>query len=132
MYNKGLVIIGVAVFLGLMLSPFIYNLGVAVLGVNAEPPKLVLPPNQTQCVETADWMRDKHMQLLDQWREAVVREGKRIYTSKTLEGKQFNMSLQNTCMQCHSNKAEFCDKCHNYTSVNPYCWDCHVEPKEMK
>jgi hypothetical protein len=42
------------------------------------------------------------------------------------------MSLQNTCMQCHPNKAEFCDRCHNYASVKPYCWDCHVEPKEKK
>ena len=45
-------------------------------------------------------------------------------------GKAYNMSLQNTCMKCHPNKSEFCDKCHNYTSVKPYCWDCHVEPKE--
>ena len=27
------------------------------------------------------------------------------------------MSLSNTCLDCHSNKAEFCDRCHNYASV---------------
>jgi hypothetical protein len=49
------------------------------------------------------------------------------------KGKEFEMSLQKTCMKCHTNKAEFCDKCHNYASVRPYCWDCHIEnPKEAK
>jgi hypothetical protein len=43
------------------------------------------------------------------------------------------MSLSNTCLDCHSNKAEFCDRCHNYASVSPYCWDCHIDnPKENK
>ena len=38
------------------------------------------------------------------------------------------MSLTNTCLGCHSNKAQFCDQCHNYLEVTPYCWDCHVDP----
>ena len=29
------------------------------------------------------------------------------------------MSLSNTCLDCHSNKAEFCDNCHTYASVKP-------------
>jgi len=41
---------------------------------------------------------------------------------------EFDMSLSNTCLSCHTNKAEFCDKCHGYASVDPYCWDCHVDP----
>jgi hypothetical protein len=74
-------------------------------------------------------MRADHMQLLDLWRHSVVREGKRIYVNP--DGKEYNMSLSNTCLDCHSNKAEFCDRCHNYASVRPYCWDCHIEnPKE--
>ena len=36
------------------------------------------------------------------------------------------MSLQNECMRCHSNKKKFCDECHNYMAVKPYCWDCHI------
>jgi hypothetical protein len=32
-------------------------------------------------------------------------------------------------MDCHSNKKEFCDTCHDYSSVTPYCWSCHIEPK---
>jgi hypothetical protein len=33
-------------------------------------------------------------------------------------------------MECHSNKTKFCDQCHNYMGVAPYCWDCHIAPKE--
>jgi hypothetical protein len=74
-------------------------------------------------------MRAEHMQLLDLWRESVVRQADRVYTNP--KGKQFVMSLSNTCLDCHSNKADFCDKCHNYASVRPYCWDCHIDkPKE--
>jgi len=32
-------------------------------------------------------------------------------------------------MKCHTDKAKFCDRCHNYVGVTPNCWDCHVEPK---
>jgi hypothetical protein len=42
------------------------------------------------------------------------------------------MSLQNGCMQCHSNKKKFCDECHNYLSVKPFCWDCHIQPAEKE
>jgi len=42
------------------------------------------------------------------------------------------MSLQNGCMTCHSNKKKFCDECHNYMAVVPYCWDCHIQPKEKE
>jgi hypothetical protein len=36
----------------------------------------------------------------------------------------------NTCMQCHTSKKKFCDTCHAYASVTPYCWDCHLAPVE--
>ncbi len=74
-------------------------------------------------------MRASHMELLDQWRDTVVRDNQRTYVSK-LSGKEFEMSLQKTCGDCHSNKAEFCDACHDYTAVQPYCWTCHLEPQE--
>jgi hypothetical protein len=47
-------------------------------------------------------------------------------------GKQYNMSLTNECLRCHTDKAKFCDQCHNYMGVNPFCWDCHTYPKESK
>lgn len=84
-----------------------------------------------ECVRETRYMKAEHMQLLDEWRNSVVREGKRIYTNSS--GKSFNMSLSNTCLDCHSNKAEFCDRCHTYASADPYCWDCHIDnPKENK
>ena len=63
--------------------------------------------------------------LLDLWRDTVVRDANRMYTNE--KGKTFNMSLSNTCLDCHSNKKEFCDRCHDYASARPYCWDCHID-----
>ncbi len=39
------------------------------------------------------------------------------------------MSLTLTCLECHSNKDKFCDRCHDYLRVSPGCWDCHNVPK---
>jgi len=80
------------------------------------------------CVEPKSYMKAEHMQLLNVWRDTVVRSAKRIYVNS--KGEKYEMSLSNTCLDCHTEKAEFCDKCHNYASVTPYCWDCHVDPKE--
>jgi hypothetical protein len=78
----------------------------------------------------AEYMRDNHMELLNIWREDVVRKGDRTFT--TVSGKKFEMSLTKTCIHCHSNKTEFCDQCHNYLGVSPYCWDCHVDPPKLE
>lgn len=77
-------------------------------------------------------MRTSHMVMLNVWRDDVVRRGDRLYHSAN--GKTYNMSLTNTCLECHSDKAKFCDQCHNYLAVAPFCWDCHLvpEPKEKK
>ena len=85
------------------------------------------------CVESKEYMKANHMQILDVWRNEVVREGNRIYTNSM--GKEYNISLssgEESCLGCHGDKAEFCDKCHTYASVEPYCWDCHIDPKEKK
>ena len=37
------------------------------------------------------------------------------------------MSLTRGCLDCHSNKAEFCDRCHASAGVTPKCFDCHQE-----
>ncbi len=131
MNDAGKIIPVLIIFIAIAAFPFYYNMG----KVSARPePKLDTPAIQEltekQCVESKEFMRANHMQLLNQWRDAVVREGKSIYVSSN--GKKYNMSLQNTCMKCHSNKAEFCDRCHKYVSVKPYCWDCHIAPKGRK
>jgi hypothetical protein len=89
-----------------------------------------LPEKEKKCVEDGAYMKRKHMQLLDLWRDSVVRVGKRSFVS--YDNRKYDMSLQNTCMSanCHAKKTEFCDRCHNYTGVVPYCWDCHIPPKE--
>ena len=126
MYDKGKVMVGLVIFVALITFPFWYNLGKA-----APAPEIKLSAKAKAaktCVESKEYMTTEHMQLLNVWREEVVRSAKRVYVNSS--GKQFEMSLSNTCLDCHSEKAEFCDKCHNYASVTPYCWDCHIDPKE--
>jgi len=93
-------------------------------------PELKFPINEKQCVESLSYMRTNHIALLNLWKETVVRTGERIY--KARDGKTYTMSLAGTCMKCHSNKADFCDRCHHYVDVQPKCWDCHIAPKEVK
>ncbi|MFZ5563385.1 MAG: sulfate reduction electron transfer complex DsrMKJOP subunit DsrJ [Thermodesulfobacteriota bacterium] len=128
MKNKGLIIAGLIIFLVIATIPLWYNLFV---GAKAEMPKLEYTDKAKEaktCVEATAFMKTGHMQMLDEWRDAVVRKTERTYVSSS--GKEFDMSLTNTCLDCHANKAEFCDRCHNYASVRPYCWDCHNIPKE--
>jgi [DsrC]-trisulfide reductase subunit J len=128
MKDKKWIILGLIIFVGLFSFPFWYNLGKA-----APAPDLVLTPKAKaakECVLPTEYMRTNHMELLDLWRLKVVREGEHTFVNP--QGKAFTMSLTNTCLDCHSNTAEFCDRCHNYNSVNPYCWDCHNKPKGEK
>ena len=126
MFDRVKVIIGLIIFLGLFSFPLWYN--GATGGSDAEVPDLVYPTGPAECVADSAYMRSNHMDLLNQWRDAVVRDGERIYTSPG--GQRFVMSMSRTCLDCHSNKAEFCDRCHGYLAVSPYCWECHVESKE--
>jgi hypothetical protein len=134
LYDGGKILIGLAVFLAFALFPFYYQGGKA--AAKPEPktdtPKIMEWEKQygkKECVESKAYMRAEHMQLLNNWRDAVVRQDNRGYLSSS-NHKRFNMSLQNGCMNCHSNKKKFCDECHTYMSVTPYCWDCHIQPKE--
>ncbi len=127
MYDASKIVAGLAVFVVLATSPLWYN---ALSAAPPDAPELQQPPNgSTECVEATDYMRANHMDLLDQWRDSVVREDVRTYTSE-MSGKTFNMSLSDTCLDCHSDKKQFCDACHTYSAVDPYCWDCHVIPEE--
>ncbi len=123
MYDTGKVLLGIVIFLLVVLSPLLYNLGTS---STAEMPELKLPPNgATECVLDRATMRATHMDMLNEWRDTVVRDGKRYYEDRDT-GERKPMSLTLTCLQCHSNKEEFCDACHDYMGVAPYCWDCHV------
>lgn len=134
MYNGGKIIIGIIIFIGLATFPFWLagEKATAVPDPKIDTPEIMqLPESERTCVETKDYMKREHMKLLNEWRDWVVRDANTIYISAAT-GKEFTMSLQNTCMNCHSNKKQFCDECHNYAAVSPYCWDCHIEPKEKE
>ena len=129
MFDSGKVIAGLIVFLILVTAPLWYG---AISGRGGEVPELVLPVELEgqDCIRDTEYMRASHMDLLNQWRDDVVRKGERVYEAP--DGRRYVMSLQNTCMSCHYNKTEFCDRCHDYMSVEPYCWQCHVEPQERE
>ncbi len=128
MKEKNLIWTGIVIFLLVSLSPFFMS-----LASKSEMPEInldKLKQAHKTCVLPAEEMKREHMQILNDWRNTVVRDGNRIYV--TPDGTEFNMSLstgEQSCLGCHGDKAEFCDKCHNYASVKPYCWDCHTEPK---
>jgi len=124
MYDKKIVIPGLVIFLAVVTLPFWIK-----LGGGSSMPKPVVMKNTSECVESPEFMRANHMQLLDQWRHEVVREGQRIYTSSS--GKKFNKSLTKTCLDCHANKKEFCDSCHKSVAVKLYCFSCHLVPGQQ-
>jgi hypothetical protein len=123
MYDLGKIIPGLLIFLALLTFPIWYSAGNA-----GDVPKPEKPTNAKECVEATDYMRSTHMQLLNDWRDNIVREG----GSRTVKvrGVDYPRSLQNGCMKCHTSKKKFCDTCHDYTAVKPYCWDCHLPPQE--
>lgn len=124
MYDTGKILTGLIVFLGLITSPIWYNVVIGEAGYKPDPK---LPAKEKACVAPTEEIIASHMTLLNDWRDEVVRDGNRLYVSQS--GTRYDMSLSEGCMKCHPNKAEFCDQCHNYVDVAPYCWDCHVEPK---
>ena len=129
MYDKTKIVTGLVIALIILTFPIWWNLPSATPA--APDPKLTPEAQKAgQCVLPKEEIKTGHMQLLDEWRNNVVRDGQRYYVADN--GVQYNMSLQNTCMSCHSSKVEFCDQCHNYTGVTPFCWDCHLEPEEKR
>ena len=131
MYNGGKIIAGLGIFIVMLAFPLYYNLGkpAAMPEAKLDTP-VIMQLQDKQCVESKEYMRANHMQLLNDWRDSVLRDGNLVYENTS--GKKYIMSLQNTCMHCHSNKKEFCDSCHTYANVKPYCWTCHIEPKEKE
>jgi [DsrC]-trisulfide reductase subunit J len=125
MYDKSKIIPGILVFLVLFTFPVWYN---AAFGSDNHVPEPKIVTKEKHCVESKEYMRTQHMDLLNQWRDAVVRDDMRMY--KTASGEKVEISLTNTCLKCHSNKTQFCDECHDYLAVKPYCWDCHIAPME--
>ena len=123
MYNSDKVIPGIIIFVLFVTFPIWWNHAKTVAAPQPELPK-------GRCVESKAYMRSHHMQLLNRWRNEAIREGMRIYTSS--DGKRFWIGLQNGCMKCHHDKSKFCDRCHRFAAVEPYCWNCHIPPETKK
>ena len=123
MYDKGKILTGLAIFVIIVTFPIWYNASGA-----QHIPNPKLPTKLKHCVKPLAYMRADHMKLLLEWRDEVVRDGDRAKV--TVDGIQYDRSLQNGCMYCHTSKVKFCDECHKYAAVEPYCWDCHIQPKE--
>ncbi|AGA67797.1 doubled CXXCH motif-containing protein [Desulfitobacterium dichloroeliminans LMG P-21439] len=146
MIKGGKTIGGLLIFLVIAILPFLYNMGKA----DAQPvidtdTPVIQELGATECIESTEYMRENHMQLLVEWRDAVVRDGKTTYVNN--QGKEFEMSLQSTCLNCHNDTPEtvyftaetaklgdnqFCYSCHDFASVEPDCWSCHAGPREAK
>ncbi len=119
MFDAGKVVAGLAVFGALVTAPVWIGLARG----KGDPPDLARPVGEKSCVEPVAFMRARHMELLDAWRDAVVRKGEHVYVASN--GQHHDMSLTGTCLRCHSDPAKFCVKCHDYAGVDVFCWDCH-------
>jgi len=131
LYNGVKIIAGIVIFVTLITFPFWYGKGKT---FPQPAPSLDTPAiaqlKDKRCVEETAFMRANHMKLLVTWREAAVREGNRHYSAT--DGRVFEAKLSGTCLKCHSNKQQFCDRCHNYVGAKPNCFSCHIIPPEVK
>lgn len=125
MHDTGKIVLGLAVFAGLVTAPAWYAIGRG----TGQPPKLELPAQATRCIEPKPVMRARHMEILDAWREAVVRGDDRVYVAS--DNQKYRMSLTGTCLGCHVDQAKFCTRCHQYAGVEVFCWDCHQQKKRV-
>jgi len=127
---------GLVVAIVVLTLPFWYALGQRVMGQSDPAPSVPKPTNSEHCIEND--MRARHMEVIDEWRNEVVREGTtERYESKDYPGESFERSLTKTClMQCHATaetgegatvQERFCNECHAYANVRPNCWDCHLK-----
>ena len=124
MYKPVRIVAFLLVILGLVLAPVWLNQGrVAAVPAPSLDTQAINALEERQCVESTAYMRAEHMLLLDSWRTAVVRDGATTYTNSA--GRVYAMSLEDSCLGCHDNRAEFCDACHAYVAAEPNCWSCH-------
>lgn len=124
MYDGMKIIPGILLFVILLSFPVWYDR----LNGSPEISEPELLSGKKYCVMPKGYMRANHMVLLNEWRDTVIRDGNR---SKVTSGNDtYDKSLSKSCMKCHSNKTNFCDRCHGRLNVNPACWDCHNPPEE--
>ncbi|MDR2077061.1 MAG: sulfate reduction electron transfer complex DsrMKJOP subunit DsrJ [Desulfovibrio sp.] len=122
-YNAGYVLPGLALFAALVLGPFLLA-----AGGPYRPPALTPAEKGVSCIEERAVMAAGHRVLLFAWRDAAVCRNSRLYLAS--DGRSWTVSLEGTCLACHSRKAGFCDSCHAANLVTPSCWGCHKAPEK--
>jgi hypothetical protein len=120
MRERALILAGLAAFVALVTWPAWRALAA---GRPAAAPVLAKAKAGSRCVEPVEYMRASHMTLLAAWRDRVVRDG--VRTTAAYDGRTVVMSLTGTCLECHGDRAKFCDRCHDYMAARPACWECH-------
>jgi hypothetical protein len=131
LYNGVKIIAGIVIFVILITFLFWYGKGKTFPqpALSLDTPAIAQLKDK-RCVEDTAFMRANHMKLLVSWRDGVVREENRLYTAT--DGRIFEAKLSGTCLKCHSNKQQFCDRCHNYVGAKPNCFSCHIIPAEVR
>ncbi|AFQ43618.1 sulfate reduction electron transfer complex DsrMKJOP subunit DsrJ [Desulfosporosinus meridiei] len=121
MYKGGRIIASLVIFVGIFTIPFFYNLGKANAGPEIDAKQLA----DFQSIEPSVNMIANHPQMFNQWRDELVRNGKTVYVNS--EGKEIDISIEN--LEGADPSGQFCVSCHDYTAVEPTCWDCHSGPE---
>lgn len=125
MYYRFPITIGLILFIAIITLPL--WTGLFVSETLRDP---IVKPVSGECVESVEYMRKNHMKLLYKWRDLVVRESINNYTNEA--GKIFEISLTNTCLECHSDSSEFCARCHEKVGAEITCWGCHFETNDNR
>ena len=141
MNDKPIIIVGLAIALAALTFPFwsaLYTRATSSTAAPLDAPVFELPSGR--CV--AENMRARHMQVLNEWRDAVVREGDAAPAMIAVNGREAPVmitvdgvqrecpkSLTRGCLACHKSNENFCAKCHEYADVEPNCWGCHLNPR---
>jgi len=118
MNNKSVLAVAIPVLI--IVIPLLYSVAGFVFGQGgqAETPFLEIPSGENEsCVRDSEYMRYHHMDLLKELRIKVVRDG---------EKQQIGVD---SCRECHANRKQFCNKCHDAVSLYPDCWGCHYYPE---
>jgi len=123
MHDKGKVIAGIVIFLIVVLFPIWFT---GAFG-DFDPASPDPMTDATECVKDKAYMTAWHMDLLNEWRNDVVRLNDR--GPVLIAGKNWEKSLTRTCLGCHGSYQKFCNVCHTYADVKPDCWQCHVIPE---
>jgi hypothetical protein len=111
----------VAVFVIVILAPFVYSLVRPVVARGSAPGDVFIElPDEGECVRETEYMRFRHMDLLKETREDVIRRG--VRGEITLSG----------CRNCHTYRGQFCNKCHDAVTLSVDCFGCHYYPESVE